>query len=95
MDAAAVERELAKFPAEEQARLELQADDDGASAALFLALGTQWRMAGMAGVLTGLDYAAIEPTARLLSIPLDDRRFVDLREMESEAMRVMAEKAAK
>lgn len=94
MDAAAIERELRKFPEDVRPDLELAADDEGASAALFLALGTQWRMAGMAGVLTGLDYAAIEPAARMLSIPLDARRFADLRLMEGEAITVMARRAA-
>lgn len=58
---------------------------------LFEALGTQWRMGP--GGATGLDYAAILSTAKMLGIKrriLQDA-FPDLRVMEAEALAVMAE----
>lgn len=95
MDEAAIATELAKFPVEQPPALALDADDEGASACLFVALGTQWRTAGMSGIATGLDYAAIRPTADLIGVTLDERRFLDLRTMEAEAIKVMAERQRK
>lgn len=91
-------RELAKLPppAPQQAQaLELTEEDEGRAAVLFLALGTQWKVAGMTGVALGLDYAAIEPTARMLGMDMTPQIFVDLREMEREALQVMTAKAAR
>lgn len=94
-DAATIAREMAKLPAETATpAVELDAADEGASATLFLALGTQWRTAGMAGVLTGLDYGAIAPTAALLGVEMTERRFLDLRTMEAAALKVMADARA-
>jgi hypothetical protein len=59
---------------------------------LFVALQTQWRT-GMGGA-TGLDYAAIPPTAKLSGIKLNQERFAGLRVMEQEALKVMGERAA-
>lgn len=58
---------------------------------LFDAMGTQWRL-GQGGA-TGLDYAAIPPTASMLGIKRRDLTeiFPDLRVMEVEALAVMAE----
>jgi hypothetical protein len=92
-DETAIAAELAKLPEEQAPELELVEDDEGSSAVLFLALGTQWRTAGMAGVLTGLDYAAIRPTAELIGVPLTPERFLDLRTMEAEAMKAAADSA--
>ncbi len=89
-DEATIARELAKLPEAEAAPLELDEADEGLSACLFLALGTQWRTAGQTGILAGLDYQAIRPTADLLGIPLDRQRFLDLRDMEAEALKTVA-----
>lgn len=59
---------------------------------LFLALATQWRcqslstMARAVVVRTGLDYAAIEPTARMAGLDLVDDDFARLRLLEAEAL---------
>jgi hypothetical protein len=92
-----VEAELARRGIAEAAPqlIDLAADDEGRAAALFVALETQWRTAGMAAVMTGIDYSAIEPTARLIGVPLDGQVFFDLRTMEAEALKVFAERAAK
>lgn len=90
-----IARELAKLPPETAAPpLELDEADEGPAIGLFLAMQTQWKQAGIAGVRTGLDYAAIEPTARLLGVETSPRLFLDLRLMEDEALRVAAEQAA-
>lgn len=44
------------------------------------------------GGLTGLDYAAIPPTAKAMRIKLTPERFDGLRVMEGEALRVVGEK---
>jgi hypothetical protein len=69
--------------------LELKAAAEGRAATLFLAMGSQWRWAGM-GERVGLDYAAIEPTARLAGVELDAQVFAGLRVMEAEALSVWA-----
>ncbi len=55
---------------------------------LFLALSTQWRRAGMDGQPTGLDYAAIPPTAALMGVTTSATLFEDLRDMEQTALEV-------
>ena len=92
MDEASIERELAKRARRvPPRRRQLKADDEARAARLFLALGTQWKMAGMAGIPTGIDYQAIEPAARLLGIELTAAVFDDLRMMEAEALLAQAE----
>lgn len=59
---------------------------------LFMALGTQWRFAGMDGQPMGIDYAAIAPTAAGLGIETTAERFEDLRVMESVALAAWREK---
>ena len=60
---------------------------------LFEALGTQWRLGP--GGASGLDYAVIQGTAKMLGIKRREleRAFPDLRILESEALVVMAEAA--
>lgn len=60
---------------------------------LFLALGTQWLWAGL-GERVGLNYAMIEPTARMLDLDLEPRTrlMIDLKVMEDEALKAWAEK---
>jgi len=53
---------------------------------LFVTLATQWRHAPT-GQPAGLDYAAIEPTARLVGIDLDPTTFAGLRLMEAAVLR--------
>ena len=38
---------------------------------VFLAMGTQWRRAGMAALPVGLDYTALPIVAGALSVPVD------------------------
>lgn len=64
---------------------------------LFVALRTQWRtvalstMAKALIVQTGLDYAAVETTARLKRLELVDGDFDRLQVMEAEALAAFAE----
>lgn len=53
---------------------------------VFGSLVTQWRV-GPAGP-TGLDYAALEPTLRLMAVPADDwpELFEDVQTMERAAL---------
>lgn len=60
---------------------------------LFLALGTQWRWGPVGPV--GLDYQAVEPTARMMGIAAGAAEFSDLRLMEAEALKAMGERRAK
>lgn len=55
---------------------------------------TQWRYAGMDGIRTGLDYAAVESVIRM-TIPESDRTavFEGVQIMEYEALSVFAERA--
>lgn len=61
------------------------------SVALFFNLATQWRWssAGMAGAWrVGLDYPAVEVTARLSGLDMTPAVFSDIRILEQEALRV-------
>lgn len=60
---------------------------------LFEALGTQWRLGP--GGPSGLDYAAIPGTAKMIGLKHRElsEAFKDLRVMENEALTVMAEAA--
>jgi hypothetical protein len=61
---------------------------------LFAALLTQWRVGGL-GTPTGLDYAVLPATMRLLGIAREAQRqaFADLCAMEDEALAWFAERA--
>ena len=90
-----IARELAKLPADDpQDLIEIDADDEGRSIGLFMALDTQWKTAGLAGIRTGLDYGAVEPAARMLGLQMEPQIFVDLRVMEAEALKVQSERLA-
>jgi hypothetical protein len=92
-DEASIERALAQLPAPAPAPA-IELDATGFEAAgLFLALSTQWRTAGLAGALTGLDYGAIRPTADLLGLALTPAHFTDLRLIEAGALKASAERA--
>lgn len=64
--------------------------DMHAGVAIFLSLSTQWRMSsGMAGTFaTGLDYQAIEPTARMIGVELSPAVFSDVRALESASLQI-------
>ena len=90
-----IARELEKLPADDpQDLIEIDADDEGLSIGLFMALDTQWKTAGLAGIRTGLDYGAVEPAARMLGMEMTPQIFVDLRSMEAEALKVQSERLA-
>lgn len=57
---------------------------------VFSALGTQWRIHPMGGVI-GLDYGAVQPVLRLLGVPRSAWRelFEDLRVLERGALEEM------
>lgn len=69
------------------------APDEWEAVSLFFALDTQWRRAGMAGGRAGLDYAAVEPTARMLGFEVKPQLLHDLRAMEGAALATFAERA--
>lgn len=62
---------------------------------VFLAMATQWRFAGMAGVPSGLDYAALPSVLRFLRLRPDEALFERLRVMEAEALEVFADRSRK
>lgn len=70
-------------------------EDDQDIVALFMALGTQWRVHPMSGYRLGLDYAAIRPTAELLGFAINPAIMADLRAMEGAALDEWARKASR
>ena len=63
---------------------------------LFLAVQTQWRTAGMAGIRTGLDYQGVDAAIRMMGLQGDSAELFDgIRTMEYEALSVFAEEAQK
>lgn len=66
------------------------AEADANTAALFLALDTQWRRHPMTGQRLGLDYAAIAPTAMLCGFTVDPDIMADIRSMEMAALSALA-----
>ncbi len=64
------------------------------SAALFMALGTQWNWtgAGYGAFQTGLNYLAIPIVAAGLKLDVTPQVFGDIRVMEIEALRVWSER---
>ena len=57
---------------------------------IFLAMDTQWRRAGMAGVASGLDYAVLPVVAAALALTLDADLLARLRILEGAALTAMA-----
>ncbi|MFD3263329.1 DUF1799 domain-containing protein [Phenylobacterium ferrooxidans] len=72
---------------------------NGSAVRLFQALQTQWRttaistMAKAVIVRTGLDYAVIEPTARLSGLALESDDFIRVRVMETAALNAFHDEA--
>lgn len=65
--------------------------ENQAAVELFVAVQTQWRVAGMGGLPVGLDYAGVEAAGRLLGTAMTPVLFDDLRLMEGAALRAMTE----
>lgn len=71
--------------------------ENGAAVRLLLALQTQWKVVVLSTMerselrRTGLDYAAIEPTARMSGLEISDDVFLRLRVLESTALNAWAE----
>ena len=62
----------------------------------FLAMGTQWRTAGMSGIRTGLDYSAVPATLDMMGFGKRTQElFPKLRILEYAAVGVFADKAKK
>lgn len=59
---------------------------------VFVAMGTQWRRAGMGGTAIGLDYAALPAVCQALGHTLDGDLFGRLRRIEAGAIGAMAER---
>jgi hypothetical protein len=59
---------------------------------VFLGLETQWRRAGVAGVPTGLDYAAIPVVCSMLGVLADADLLARLRVIEGAALAALAER---
>lgn len=59
---------------------------------VFLACGSQWRHAGMAGLPTGLDYDGVESAMRLMGEDSNPGLFADIQAMEQAALAVFAER---
>lgn len=57
---------------------------------LFFALATQWRTHAATGARTGLDYAAIRETARMIAVKVTPALFNDLRIMEAATLEALA-----
>jgi hypothetical protein len=106
LDEAGIAAALANLPAPKAADpAELDEADEGRAAALFLALDTQWHWAaagmisgfggGIVSHRTGIRYEAIPVVAGALGIVPDAAVLADLRVMEGEALKVMAEQRAR
>lgn len=76
-------------PAEDA--LEVWPANEGA-VVIFLGMGTQWRRAGMAGIPTGLDYAALPAVCRAHRRRLDADLLESLRVIEIAAIEAWLEK---
>lgn len=62
---------------------------------VFLACGTQWRRAGMAGVPVGLDYTAVRVVCAARRIRLGAVLLARLRDIEAGAVAAFAAQAEK
>lgn len=67
--------------------------DNAAAIELFVTASTQWRLAGWPPRPVGLDYPAVETAARLAGLAVTPALFADLRLMEAEALRAIAERS--
>ena len=62
---------------------------------IFLAMGTQWDLAGQSGMPTGLDYARVEAVMNMMRVPARRRPdvFTGLRLMEYAALPIRQRRA--
>lgn len=67
--------------------------DNWPAVEVFVAMGTQWRRAGMGGVATGLDYAALPAVCAALAHDLDGELLARLRVIEGAAIAALAERS--
>jgi len=89
--------QLAKRPAADV--VELQEDDEGRAASLFLGMQTQWHFAsagliggsGGGAIRAGLRYEALPVVAGAHGVQLDSRVLADLAEIESAVLRADAD----
>ncbi len=65
--------------------------DESGAPVLFSRLQTQWQRNGT-GSLTGLNYMAIEPVARMLEVEMTPQVFTHLQVMESHVLKEMSER---
>lgn len=101
MTEAAIAAELAKRPGapEPERPVEIDEDDEGRAASLFLHFDTQWNFTGTAtvqgnggySVRTGLKYEVLLQGAAALGIAVDRQLMIDLRVMEAEALKTFGE----
>jgi len=63
--------------------------DEADAPILFSRLQTQWQRGGT-GSITGLNYASLEPVARILNIKLDASLLTRLQLMESHVLKELA-----
>jgi hypothetical protein len=66
------------------------APDEADAFALFGSLDTQWRRHPLTGTRLGIDYAAIEPVARMLGIGMTPRLLIDVQIMEAAVLAMPA-----
>ena len=64
--------------------------ENWAAVRVFLGMATQWRRAGMSGVPTGLDYAALPVVAGALAVAADADLLFRLQILEAAALAVLA-----
>lgn len=64
---------------------------------LFMAMATQWKTAGTAGIRTGLDYNALPHVAAAIGVgwPLSPQAFADFRSMEAEALSIWSKRVGR
>lgn len=66
------------------------APDEASAFGLFVSLETQWNRHPLSGVRTGINYAAIRPTADMLKIDATPALLFDIRTMEGAALQEFA-----
>lgn len=55
---------------------------------VFLRMNTQWKIDGMSGKATGLDYPALASVMDMMGVADRKQAFEDCRSMEAEALRI-------
>jgi hypothetical protein len=73
----------------EEESFELLPENEPA-AEIFLACATQWRLAGMSGIPTGMDYAGVQAAIALMGATPSPALFDELRDMEAGALKQFA-----